>query len=59
MQAQAYNPKKVQSSYANSDAVLRLQAFGFSEVACHEAYWVSGKNEESALSMLFDMPKEA
>ena len=55
MQAQAYNPRRVQLSYAHSDAVLRLQAFGFPEVACYEAYWVCRKDEEMALSMLFDI----
>lgn len=59
MHAHDYNPKKLKSSYANSDTVSRLQAFGFPEAACYEAYWVSGKNEESALSMLFDMPHKA
>jgi hypothetical protein len=43
MQAQAYNPRKVQLSYAHNDTVLRLQAFGFPEVACYEANWVCVK----------------
>jgi hypothetical protein len=59
IQTQAFNPKKVQLTYAHSDAVLRLQAFGIPEVVCYEAYWVSGKNEELALSMLFNMRNEA
>jgi UV excision repair protein RAD23 len=58
-QAQAENPNEIRLSQSDNDAVKRLEAFGFEQYACFEAYSVCDKNEEMALSMLFDNADKA
>jgi len=53
-QPQAENPNAIRLSQGDSDAIDRLMSFGFEKYACAEAYLVCDKNEEMALSMLFD-----
>lgn len=53
-QPQAENPNTIRLSQGDSDAINRLMTFGFEKYACAEAFLVCDKNEEMALSMLFD-----
>lgn len=58
-QAPAENPNEIRLSQSDNDAVKRLEAFGFEQYTCFEAYSVCDKNEEMALSMLFDNADKA
>lgn len=53
-QPQAENPNEIRLLPAEAQAIARLQEFGFEKYECAVAYLSCDKNEEMALSMLFD-----
>jgi UV excision repair protein RAD23 len=53
-QAPAENPNEIRLLPSEAAAIGRLQEFGFEKYECAVAYLSCDKNEEMALSMLFD-----